>query len=691
MKILERPLILITTLMIVSLLLSWRYFNDDDAPSSVSSGLSNYNQQTDTEMLALAADNTGEQGADDQPPAAEDVLVQRIPGDNNHLLLMAYYSKENYSNESFTIENGYTITFKDDGRGDDKVAGDGLYTAKIPADVAAFRNQANSLQQQMRAKDYKPVRYINRQRIIDPNIAEYFDLTKFEAHQPVSITGLTNALSDDFPSSVLLPSSPTAVSSSATVTAATNATAIPKPTTLDSLKKNSVLITNLAVVEDSTRTWNMCSQKGTVNGAWTFGTLMRQLASKSPSKIATDAQLSDFTKAWLNKWAVTQVINGDSVKARTLVNDIILSPWLSKSGRAGAPAGQLDMRFAPFKLIAIVNRFDLRAGRKFGLPGHSCGEGRFVFCLISSGCTEQLQFTAIFEYGINKPNTCDGQHAWAQQWFNLKNFPLGSAAYNQALQKITDQFTKCGTNTSRPNQSSLDQIRTNEVALSPNLSRWEFREFILDSATGVLKENTVAQTPADKYDVKVANADVQVMVTYVNNHKSGIISQTNITPLKVTGAPLLGGGSRVNGTPIGNPTSAYFWDGTGPGNASTFITDDNVRFNFSLQTCSGCHAGETQTFFTHIDPAFYGKEAGLSGFLSGKAGRGGAIDFDNDPTNGVMSVKDAALRPSTNPTIRTFNDIDARAKGLKGFVSTTCGTALSISSQLMFQPTNMVH
>src|SRR5438309_10463036 len=130
MKILERPLILITTLMIVSLLLSWRYFNDDDAPSSVSSGLSNYNQQTDTEMLALAADNAGEQGADDQPPAAEDVLVQRIPGDNSHLLLMAYYSKENYSNESFPIKNRYTITFKDDGKGNDKVAGDGLYTAK---------------------------------------------------------------------------------------------------------------------------------------------------------------------------------------------------------------------------------------------------------------------------------------------------------------------------------------------------------------------------------------------------------------------------------------------------------------------------------------------------------------------------------------------------------------------------------
>ena len=83
-------------------------------------------------------------------PAAEDVLVQRIPGDNGHLLMMAYYSKENYSGPAFTIENGYLITLRDDGQGDDKVAGDGFYTAKIPADVKAFREQAKGMNKQMK-------------------------------------------------------------------------------------------------------------------------------------------------------------------------------------------------------------------------------------------------------------------------------------------------------------------------------------------------------------------------------------------------------------------------------------------------------------------------------------------------------------------------------------------------------------
>ena len=89
----------------------------------------------------------------------------------------------------------------------------------------------------------------------------------------------------------------------------------------------------------------------------------------------------------------------------------------------------------------------------------------------------------IFEFGINKPirSTCDVKKTWAQQWVALKDLTIGSSEYNQALQKITDQYTLCGTNPNKPNQSSLDQLRTNEIALSPGSpGEWEMREFILD-------------------------------------------------------------------------------------------------------------------------------------------------------------------------------------------------------------------
>ena len=72
--------------------------------------------------------------------------------------------------------------------------------------------------------------------------------------------------------------------------------------------------------------------------------------------------------------------------------------------------------------------------------------------------------------------------------------------------------------------------------------------------------------------------------------------------------------------PVGEPPNVYHWDGTDSSNASTFIINNNARFFLSLNACSGCHAGETQTAFTHVNPVFFGIKATLSGFLTGKAG-----------------------------------------------------------------------
>jgi hypothetical protein len=683
----KTPLVFVSTLIVVTLLLSWTL----------------HENKPDVAINGFTEDNISSQQPN-YPPAAEDVLVQRIPGDDNHMLMMAYYSKENFSDSAFTIENGALITFRDDGQGNDKVAGDGFYTAKITTDVKAFRDQAKDMNKQMK-KDYKAIKYQDRQRIMDPDADESFDLQKFDSHQPTSVSGMTLALPDFGPKikGPTLKSTDFAVTGAVAASAldAAQAAAISAPTTLDSVKKNCIMITNVKVVEDTTRTWNFCTQKGNVNGPWTFGTLMRELASKSPTQKASDAALSAYIKNWLSNWETTQVINGDSVAARTQVDNLILNPWLTKSRNAGAPAGQLDMRFSPFKLIAIVNRFDSRDPSPFAGPFHSgFGEGRFVFCLESSDCSGPLQMTVIFEYRIHIPgvtdaNACSARLAWAQQWINLKNFSLGSAAYNTALQSITDQFSKCGTNTARPNQSSLNALRTNEIAFvlntSVNPKRWEFREFALDNS-GNIRETTVGQSPADKYNARVANADVQRMVNYVNQNQTSILNIKDTLPSIWQGVPFLAGVCRVNGAAIGQPPSAYHWDGTGSGNTTTFIKDDKTRYFFSLETCSGCHAGETQTAFTHINPAFFGSEAKLAGFLTGTAGSGGAIDFDNDPSNGVMLVKDAAMRPSTNPTIRGFNDIDRRARDLLNFVSTSCGSTLAISSQLLTAPTNnMVH
>jgi hypothetical protein len=310
--------------------------------------------------------------------------------------------------------------------------------------------------------------------------------------------------------------------------------------------------------------------------------------------------------------------------------------------------------------------------------------------LISSDCSTALRMTVILEYGINKANTCAARRAWAQQWYNLKDLPVGSSQYNQALQNITDQYTLCGTNPSKTNQSSLDQLRTNETTLSPD-GVGEMREFVLATSNGQFRENTVGQNPADKYNAQVNNADVQRMVSFINQNSTAVINETFTVPLTWQGFPFLGGTAHLTAPPTGQPPNVFHWDGredvqSGP----AFIKNSEARFHFSVNTCWGCHAGETQTGFTHIDPVFYGTEATLSGFLTGSAGNGGAIDFDNNPDNGTMTVKDPALRPPSNPAIRTFNDILRRAQDLKSAAETACGTVFSISSELMFKPLSSV-
>ena len=113
-------------------------------------------------------------------PPAEDVLIQKIPGDNNHLLMMAFYSKENYSGPFVSIENGGHLVFSDDGNGYDKKAGDGLYTAKVAVDLNEFRQKALSMTAQMKKNGYKPIRFDHRAMIVDPDADESFDMQKWE-------------------------------------------------------------------------------------------------------------------------------------------------------------------------------------------------------------------------------------------------------------------------------------------------------------------------------------------------------------------------------------------------------------------------------------------------------------------------------------------------------------------------------
>ena len=409
--------------------------------------------------------------------------------------------------------------------------------------------------------------------------------------------------------------------------------------------RKTLMITDLSVVEDPSRTWDPCPQypagTGTQMGAWTFGRLMTDMAN-SP---ATGIHPSDFVRNWLRSWEFDQTINSDGVSERNLaIKSRIINAWQAASGGPGA---KLNLAIAPFRLLAIVNRVDLRGNPTYGGgtltnpcdPPCVGGESRFVFCAVDPSNCSDPRLIVILEY-CNPARTCKEIKNWGAQWAALDSIPF-SPAYNAALEAITDQFAGPGLNpTQHPNHSLLNQLRSNDILNGP----WELREWHLagsDSDAGFLREVTVAQTP------NIVHDNQPIVNSYISTHLGALLSDSHTIPLLFpqpgTGQaiPFLGGSA-----PIPNP--AFFWNGNP--SLNTLATSPG-RHKFSLSTCNGCHGGETGAFFTHVDCRPKGFPAPLSQFLTGLA---------NLPD------------PAGAPLNRDFADLDRRVQDLHCLVSTPC-------------------
>ena len=121
-----------------------------------------------------------------------------------------------------------------------------------------------------------------------------------------------------------------------------------------------LMITDLRVIEDRIRT----NPREGSRAVWSFRYLIEQMAG--------DRDPATFALRWLEKWEADQTINGTTSVARPAIRDLVIDPWLAASG-----GERLDLNKAPFKLLAIVNRMDLRAHD--GDDVLTAGEGRFVF------------------------------------------------------------------------------------------------------------------------------------------------------------------------------------------------------------------------------------------------------------------------------------------------------------------------
>lgn len=528
----------------------------------------------------------------------------------------------------YRADDQTVFILSDNGLGDDPFAGDGVFTARVDFDFENYRERKSRelLSLALREEGPDELEFSGREIV---------------AKKPLALGPALAALS-----------SPTSLTLVPVAAAAA---------TIDS--ERALMVRDLSVVADPSRTFDPCDidgdgLTGNPNGAWSFKTLMSQMANTT----ATGIPLEVFVKQWLAGWAQNfDTLNGGSISGDWIVNDdvvpdrepglisSIVTPWPKTS------AGALDMDKAPFRLLAIVNRVDLRDAVGYGASTASAGELRFVFGLLDMNSCTPDRMSAIFEYTV-QANTCHDVINYAQEWEDLDlvhaPFPA-TPGYLSHLQSITDPVVAPGAAPLEPNGSSIGQVRTSEVTMN---NPWELREFTLQQmplgtpVQNVLRMDTTKQTPDINFTL---NSGMQPTLTnYINSNLVDICNEEHVVPNTWMGMPFMAG--RADFFP-----DTHFW---APGIlGSAACSNDDIRFKFSVNTCSGCHGADAidpgiDPHFYHVDPTSPpGSPVGLSRFLTGT---GGSPIPDPSPTIGGAA--------------RDFADLDRRATDLQDLLATGC-------------------
>lgn len=512
---------------------------------------------------------------DAELPAASGLWLERL--DDGSSRLAVTWNDGDVGEHDVLRHRG--VLFRDDGRGADDHAGDGLFHAIVRIDIesltAKFRAETAAADAGATLVDYQRRVKLGTSEIVPFDLAGYLAGERVEVHRGAWVTA----------------SGADEARGAHKVTPGTNP-----------FQEDVLIIRRAPVINDPLRTFDPCTGAGTPMGPWTFGHLMNEMA------ISAGVPTPAFVNNWVQHWMVPQLINSFNVPARPAIN-----AWLGDWQAAGGGVA-LDPSIAPLRLLAILPRLDLRRGYS-GTGTPSGGEVRFVFGavvpagwpsngsfpgpILGGGC-QLLPFTVIFEYGVPL-SACSNLITYANDWISLAGLGYGSGAYFAKLDSLVNWIPMAGADPSTSTGNALNQLRTNSNAFAPI---WELREFHLDP--GGLVQTTTADTPHDSFN------NTPVFANYVN-------STIRPVPLNFGGGPFRGANPLV-------PFPGFHWD------EATLLT--GPRHDVSLATCNGCHGGETGTPFVHIDPVTP-IPAALSPFMTGligfpdPAGSGVLRDFDS--------------------------------------------------------------
>lgn len=394
---------------------------------------------------------------------------------------------------------------------------------------------------------------------------------------------------------------------------------MPLPFPIDPYK--SLMLIRTGVVNDSRRTWEPATAAGTKDGAWTFHHLMSAIANESVTGVAPGTLVQN----WLESFTVDQHPDGPSggvapARNAQLVNTV-LSKWPKLNG-----GSMLDTTQSPFRLLAIVNRLDLRLSSAWGHSDTRRAELRFVFCYVEQqGQPEpgmERDFLVIVEFGVPLPTFTEVRN-YALKWANLSRPELSEADLCAELAGITEGIVHAYAAPHRSNGSNLNHVRTEDMYFAQSGQPWDMREFILDPASHVLKTNPLDMTPDFSWANPLSPDTIYCSTTmrkWIQGNSTAILSglyelpdeldvttPTGTSPRRLRGAVALDTYQNWFSLPVTQPCAPA------------------PRLAFIRNTCSGCHSKGTWTpenepswqfeFMRQIDGRPAAAAATLSDFL----------------------------------------------------------------------------
>jgi hypothetical protein len=280
---------------------------------------------------------------------------------------------------------------------------------------------------------------------------------------------------------------------------------------------------------------------------------------------------------------------------------------------------------APFRLLAIVNRMDLSAplNRDSGLPDppstsspayyrsaesfdSTGGEGRFIFSVIEDDKPDSAGTTLILEYALPPGNSADKMMEWASDWHSLGGFEDFGSDFRVALTRVTRKFTHVKLSESRT-LGNLMRIRVNDGSFGKIR---EFREFGVSSTA--LAHSPLLGTPKAKYFARRTkeNRELARHLRHAQIEEEDRPSSARVKILESRTFQFVIPLAMISTVaPIPENDASYHWD-------AISVKDDELRREFSMQTCCGCQCGDTKTAFFHVRPRLSGEESPLSKFLN---------------------------------------------------------------------------